>query len=345
MSEDIYAKPDLTKKVRFQTEEKNGNVDICEDIDSVTIYDNCWAEGSTPPKLQDNTTEDQQQTISVSVPPEKRNLVRPAAVVLVLLGLLLLAVVVALVVLLIQDKSLSVNLTSERDQLQTNYSEMKQLNHNLTHKTNQLERDKENLTKERDELWTIYSEMKQLNVNLTSERDQLQTNYSEMKQLNVNLTQKTNQLERDKENLIKERDELQKQLETSFCPADWIRFNISCYLISTSKKSWDDSKQFCENEKAHLVIVSGTEEQRFLSSLGHNIWIGLNDKEKENVWKWVDGTEVTTTYWKNNQPDNGGSKGSTGEDCVHITDLSDLNNWNDLRCNDKLYFICEKILK
>ncbi|GLD65040.1 C-type lectin domain family 4 member G-like protein [Lates japonicus] len=103
MSEDIYAKPDLTKKVRFQTGEKNGNVDVCEDIDSVTIYDNCWAEG----------------TISVNVPPEKRNLVRPAAVVLVLLGLLLLAVVVALVVLLIQDKSLNVNLTSERDQLQT----------------------------------------------------------------------------------------------------------------------------------------------------------------------------------------------------------------------------------
>lgn len=68
MSKDIYANPDLTKKVRFEKGEKEDrNEDVCDKTNNVTIYDNYWAEGSTPPKLQDNTTEDQQQSIYLSV--------------------------------------------------------------------------------------------------------------------------------------------------------------------------------------------------------------------------------------------------------------------------------------
>lgn len=51
------------------------------------------------------------------------------------------------------------NLSSNRDELKRSYSEMKSLNHNLTHKTSQLENERDllnatnnNLTKERDEL-------------------------------------------------------------------------------------------------------------------------------------------------------------------------------------------------
>ncbi len=58
-------------------------------------------------------------------------------------------------------------LTSERDKLQTSFSEMKILNHNLTQKTSQLESEKNdlmavnnNLTKERDELKTSFTETK-----------------------------------------------------------------------------------------------------------------------------------------------------------------------------------------
>ncbi|XP_008290042.1 C-type lectin domain family 4 member F-like isoform X2 [Stegastes partitus] len=57
MSEDIYAKPDLSKKVRFQTE--NGNADKAD----VVIYDNYVAEESTTAKSEENTTEDPQQVL------------------------------------------------------------------------------------------------------------------------------------------------------------------------------------------------------------------------------------------------------------------------------------------
>ena len=68
MSEDLYAKPDLTKKVRFQAgEKKDGNTDVGENIDNVTIYDNSWAEGSAAPKSEDDTSDHQQPSICLSV--------------------------------------------------------------------------------------------------------------------------------------------------------------------------------------------------------------------------------------------------------------------------------------
>lgn len=68
MSEDLYAKPDLSRKVRFQTgEEEDRNADVDDDINNVTIYDNYVPEGSTPPKSQDNTTDEQQPSIYLSV--------------------------------------------------------------------------------------------------------------------------------------------------------------------------------------------------------------------------------------------------------------------------------------
>ncbi|XP_056228583.1 CD209 antigen-like [Seriola aureovittata] len=301
MSEDIYAMPDLTKKVRFQTRENEGR--NADKTDNVNIYDNYWAEGSTPPKLQD-TTEEQQQ---INAPSGKRDLVRPAAVFLVLLCLLLLAVVIAVVVLWVQDKSLNDSLTIERDELLTNYSEMTSLN-----------------------------------VNLTIERDELRTNYSEMTSLNINLIQKTHQLQEDIFEVTKDRDKLKKQLETSSCPAKWMKFGNTCYSFVTSRKNWSDSKQFCESRGGQLPIISSEEEQIFLSSFPNSIWLGITDEEQEGVWKLVDGTNATTFYWRRGQPDNAGQK----ENCAQISKwFNGLNNWNDLPCSIKLFFICEKILK
>lgn len=68
MSEDLYAKLDLAKKVRFQAgEKKDGNTDDGKNIDNVIIYDNCWAEGSAAPKSEDNPSDHQQPSICLSV--------------------------------------------------------------------------------------------------------------------------------------------------------------------------------------------------------------------------------------------------------------------------------------
>ncbi|XP_037620618.1 CD209 antigen-like protein B [Sebastes umbrosus] len=356
MSEDIYAKPDLTKKVRFQAASKeDGNKDACEDVDDARIYDNYWAEESPPQdqsqdqsqdkskdksqdKSQDNTTEDQQKTASVNVSSGKKTRPGAAALFLGLLCLLFLVAVIVLVVVFILEKNRlsgdNANLISERNELQTSYIKIKSLNVNLT--------------SERNELQTSNKEMKSLNVNLTSERDELQTSNSHMKSLNADLTKKTSQLEIEKgrlnatnKNLTKERDEFKRLAEKPSCSCPWITFGSSCYLVVTSRKNWRDSRTFCQGKASDLAIISSLQEQTFISSLNQDYWIGLTDEESEGEWKWVDRTVPTEKYWrKDGQPDNYGSQ---GEDCAEISDIDGTYTWNDLPCSSSVMFICEKM--
>ncbi|KAI1887285.1 hypothetical protein AGOR_G00188670 [Albula goreensis] len=67
----------------------------------------------------------------------------------------------------------------------------------------------------------------------------------------------------------------------------------------------------------------------------HNsVWIGLTDRENEGTWKWVDGTTLTTGYWRSGEPNNAGS----GEDCAAMHP----EGWNDLPCSDTTCWVCEK---
>ncbi|KAM9363251.1 uncharacterized protein ABDE67_014631 [Symphorus nematophorus] len=257
-----------------------------------------------------NRAPPKQFTTAVNVSPVKRTLLTAAAVFLGLLCLVLLVAVLVLVVLLIQDKNSWNRLSSERDKLQREKYLLKAVNSNLTNQREELQKQK-NL-------------LKAVNNNLTNEREELQKQKNLLKAVNNNLTN--------------QRDELQKQIEMHYCPDHWITFGKSCYSVFTSKKTWTDSKKYCEDEDAHLVIISNTEEQRFVSSLNQRVWIGLTDEETEGVWKWVDGTEVNGMYWRHDQPDNY----PPAENCVEIvTDSSDLNNWNDFFCSASSDFICE----
>ncbi|XP_045578578.1 C-type lectin domain family 4 member G-like [Salmo salar] len=118
-----------------------------------------------------------------------------------------------------------INMTKERDQLQTSYN---------------------GLTKERDQLQTSYN-------GLTKERDQLQTSYNR-------LTKERDQLQREKDNYHK------KLEEQTCCSNGWMRFERSCYYISTFyistvKNTWDYARQDCLNRGADLVIIESKDEQ------------------------------------------------------------------------------------
>ncbi|KAG9329665.1 hypothetical protein JZ751_003253, partial [Albula glossodonta] len=69
-----------------------------------------------------------------------------------------------------------------------------------------------------------------------------------------------------------------------------------------------------------------------------DIWIGLTDSEEEGTWRWVDGTTLTSWYWRFNQPDNW-----YNEDCAAIQpDNGILQSWNDRPCSDEIQWVCEK---
>lgn len=68
MAEGLYTKPDLIRKVRFQTGEKEDrNTELYDNSSNVRINHNNWAEGSTPLESQDNTTGNQQKSLSVCI--------------------------------------------------------------------------------------------------------------------------------------------------------------------------------------------------------------------------------------------------------------------------------------
>ncbi|XP_075960961.1 C-type lectin domain family 4 member E-like [Anarhichas minor] len=136
---------------------------------------------------------------------------------------------------------------------------------------------------------------------------------------------------------------LSKQKKT--CPEGWRRFSCSCYLLSTRSGSWEESRKDCRDKGADLVIIDSLQEQKFIKSIvTDRTWIGLSDRDEEGTWRWVDGTPLTEAYWEV-PPDNGGRNPWWGEeDCAEIVvGQKAERNWNDLRCDRSLHWICEKL--
>ncbi|XP_048012593.1 C-type lectin domain family 4 member K-like [Megalobrama amblycephala] len=205
------------------------------------------------------------------------------------------------------------NLTEERDQLLTN-------NTNLTEERDQLLTNITNLTEERDQLLTN-------NINLTEERGQLLTNIT-------NLTEERDALSSNNSDLIKQRNQLNQEKNELLKMDGWVYYQYSFYLISSEKRSWTESRRYCTDRGADLIIINNKAEQDFIKKIFcSQVWIGLTDSEVEGSWKWVDGSTQTSGFWASEEPG-----GHRGENCA----LTRESGWADYPCNDKFKCICEK---
>ncbi|XP_030643562.1 C-type lectin domain family 4 member F-like [Chanos chanos] len=183
-----------------------------------------------------------------------------------------------------------------------------------------------NITEEKDNLQTICHKV-------IDEMHKLQTKYR-------NLTEERDQLQRERDGLqstVSQLDEYTQQ--------GWKYFSSSVYYISTATKTWSQSRQYCGERRADLVIINSKEEFVKRLSGDKTAFIGLTDDVTEGKWKWVDGTALTTGYWDRGQPD---SNRGHDEDCVIIQYESSqgrLETWHDVACKGHYYWICEKALK
>ncbi|KAJ8247914.1 hypothetical protein GJAV_G00252020 [Gymnothorax javanicus] len=149
---------------------------------------------------------------------------------------------------------------------------------------------------------------------MKAERDQLLTNYS---------------------TVTAERDQLLTNYSTVTTERDQLLTNYA------AKKNWWESRLFCINKGADLVIIDNLEEQVFLNGLMRtkHFWIGLSDTVKEKKWEWVDGTELTSGFWKRGEPNDADAE----EDCASSEPETNPNkNWNDLPCRSTRNWICER---
>ncbi|XP_074513910.1 CD209 antigen-like protein C [Sebastes fasciatus] len=178
-----------------------------------------------------------------------------------------------------------------------------------------------------------------LTERLQASENKLSSVSAERDLLNASLTEKTKELDR-LQSLSKEK---------GVCPAGWRGFSCACYLLSEESGSWENGREDCREREADLVVIGSSEEQMFLSNFTERetqAWIGLTDRVEERTWMWIDGAPLSLKYWLKTQPDNGGGHGTLGEeDCAHIiTGGNNFNNWNDLSCNTRMRWICEKMV-
>ncbi|XP_050977577.1 CD209 antigen-like protein D [Labeo rohita] len=123
-------------------------------------------------------------------------------------------------------------------------------------------------------------------------------------------------------------------------------YGSACYYISKKKKTWTESRKYCTERGADLIIINNREEQDIVKSMSGDdaVWIGLTDIDVEGTWKWVDGSTLTSgfRFWTPGDP-----SGRREENCAMSVAVPwpEFNNgvgWHDVACNIALRWICKK---
>ncbi|XP_029929039.1 natural killer cells antigen CD94-like [Myripristis murdjan] len=180
---------------------------------------------------------------------------------------------------------------------------------------------------------------------LTSESQQLQMEKSA--------------LERQVEKLRRERTELSltwsQRILDAYCPKTGDKQERRCnpcqkgWLLSPSKsscylvvhgtyrdwKTWEEAAEDCRQRNADLVVIENRQEQEFICKVSerslYGYWIGL--RRTSGVWKWVDGSDLTESYWIYQPYDN--------KDCAASVQESSPKGLIAGNCADKNQWICE----
>ncbi|XP_042588432.1 CD209 antigen-like protein C [Cyprinus carpio] len=194
------------------------------------------------------------------------------------------------------------------------------------------------LAEEKDQLLTR-------NTELTEKTDQLLTKIANLTEARDQLVNKSMQLTKERDgllssnrDLIKQRDQLHQE-KNELLKGVWIYYQSHLYFVSSEKMSWNESRRYCTERGADLIIINNREEQDFVKkiSANANVWIGLTDIDVEGSWKWVDGSALTSGFWDPREPN-----GHRGENCA----LTYSPGWADYPCSNLFLWICEKsILK
>ena len=104
--------------------------------------------------------------------------------------------------------------------------------------------------------------------------------------------------------------------------------------------NWLDAQSSCAIWGGDLTSITTERENNYLntlitSSVG-NCWIGLNDRDVEGMYTWIDGTAFTQPNFITTMSNN---ENNEAYDCVQIINDAD---WESVSCASTLTsFICE----
>ena len=177
-------------------------------------------------------------------------------------------------------------------------------------------------------------------------KDEIRKN--KLQTIETNLKQRCDNLRADQDKLESENRVLGKTI-SELQTEHWAYFNGHYYLVVKLEKNWDDASDYCKNRDSYLIEITTDEEMQFVEELVHDyqgsdarFWIGVNDRAKEGKFKYPRSREkVPEKFWALNQPNNN-AVGGIAEDCVIIMRSDRELSLNDITCDKKRHFICEK---
>ncbi|XP_073765179.1 uncharacterized protein [Danio rerio] len=306
-------------------------------MDSEDIYENIQCgdfQDSTGPQTHNHNQDEEKD--------REHGRCRCVMVLLVFVGF-----ICALLLLFITLQHISI--TAERDLLKTYKNTVEELNHtisSLQHDNTDLKTDKHQLEDEYNSLSLGKHQLETKYNSLSLEKHQLEDKYNSLSlkkhQLETSvdeLSAQKSQLQNNSNSLSQKKLELENRVTSLSDELKKARSKQGWFF--TEEKSWSESRQFCRNRGAELVIIKSEVKQRVISSLvKEDVWIGLSDTETEGTMKWVDNSPMNQGFWARGEPNNYRSQ---DEDCVEVRISQGIpNNWNDLRCSDRRKGICEK---
>jgi len=131
--------------------------------------------------------------------------------------------------------------------------------------------------------------------------------------------------------------------EDARCPCPVVQgLSGNAYLFCEGDATWLDARRACESVGYSLVIIDDATEDSFVfrelesRSFG-NSWIGLNDRDTEGTWVWLDGLPASYTNWEI------GSPSSFGSDCAVLMTRPSFRagEWDDRDCDRDREYVCE----
>jgi hypothetical protein len=137
-------------------------------------------------------------------------------------------------------------------------------------------------------------------------------------------------------------------VERVVCPATYqtVAGSASVYRLLPNSSTWVAGEGACQADGAHLVVFDDSQEETAVLPLlpigggganvsGDEAWVGISDRDVENVFVTVHGEPAEFLPWDVGEPNDFNGV----EDCVHV--FPGGGSYNDTTCDDVLRVLCE----
>ena len=119
-------------------------------------------------------------------------------------------------------------------------------------------------------------------------------------------------------------------------------YDGSCYKVFevSTPINWLDAQSSCAIWGGDLTSITTERENNYLNIIipdtVSNCWIGLNDRDVEGIYTWINGTTVIYANWTSTPSDDSNSN------CVQINNTGN-RTWESVSCDMTLNaFLCKR---